>query len=63
MFSNPFTPDSQKAKKSLFNQSAKALNLGRKLSERQEEAIEDILVEYGSRMSKPYKIKRTQVKF
>jgi len=59
MFSNPFTPDSQKAKKSLFNQGVRAINIGRKLSEQREKSLAQLeRVKYGD-----FKVLAPQVEF
>ena len=62
MFNNPFTPESQKAKKSLFNKKA-TINIGRLLSANQLEKIKKIgegfeLEEYGN-----LKIRKDQIQF
>jgi len=55
MFNNPFTPESKKAKKSLFN---KKIEKNFYASKVLEEKIADPLVEYG-----PFKLAMSQVKF
>jgi len=59
MFSNPFTPESQKAKKSLLKQESKDLKLGL-LSKKIENKIDDFerKVAFG-----PFEIKKSQVEF
>ena len=62
MFSNPFTPESQKAKKSLFKKEAKGFILSKEVSAVTEKIIADndpnFLVKYDN-----YEIKRSQAEF